>query len=186
MSAVAKQLSDDDIRRLAEHWSALPAGGAAAAASPAAKAAAASSLMSLPAGFPAGFREYWRAVDEPGKTMQIGHANSAAWRAASEGKKLPDGSIIVIVFHAAARTADGQWVPGAVQSYSGMERQAGWGQAVPDLLRNGNWQYGLFTAQGVSRLGELHPRCLACHKPQAEQSYLFTWPDLRKAASGTR
>jgi cytochrome c553 len=190
MAAIAQPLSDDDIRTLAAHWSALPAGGTAAAAA-ASTHAASNSLMRLPADFPAGFRDYWRRVDEARKTIEIAHANGVAWQAASKGQELPDGSIIVNVTYDAARGADGQWMPGAVRGYSAMERRAGWGEVVPELLRNDNWHYGLFTAQGASRLntqrlGWQHAACLACHSPLAGQSYLFTWPDLRKAAAGER
>lgn len=188
MEAMARQLSDEDIRVLAAYWGAAPAaGGGHAAVTAAATSSQIASRMSLPAGLPAGFRDYWRRVDERNRTMDIAHANGVAWQAASHGQQLPDGSIIVVATHDATRGADGQWVPGAVRAFSAMERQADWGSGLPVLLRNSDWHYGLFTATGASRLntqrlGLHHQACLACHKPLAAQSHLFTWSDLLRAA----
>jgi cytochrome c553 len=192
MQAVARQLGDDDIRALATYWGAAPAAGSG---QPTGHAAATisqlKSRMRMPAGFPAGFRDYWRRVDERTRTIDIAHANGVAWQAASHGQELPDGSIIVVVTHDATLGTDGRWTPGAVRAYSAMERQAGWGSALPELLRNANWHYGLFTASGtprldIQRLGMHHQACLACHKPLATQSYLFTWPDLLRASKAAR
>lgn len=55
--------------------------------------------------------------------------------------------------------------------YSGL---TGWGDGVPDMLRNGNWNYGLFTADRAPRAGVNQAVCLACHKPLDADSYVFT------------
>lgn len=178
MSAVARQLSDDDIKALVNYWSAVPrAGGAAPETEPVA------SLMKMPAGFPQGFREYRQEFDAKSKTLAISWANDMAWQAAKAGQKLPAGSVLIVANHAAEPDGQGGWRAGALRSYSGMESRAGWGEGVPALLRNGDWHYGLFAADGAPRLGGLHPRCLACHQPKSEDSYVFTLGDLKKATS---
>jgi cytochrome c553 len=179
MAAVAAPLSDDDVRQLASWWSAQPAGGAALA-----QPSVVESSVGLPADFPAGFREYLRVTKEAHKTIDIAYANAVAWRAARAGQALPEGSVIVMRIHAAERSADGTWAPAALRATTVMERRAGWGEAVPELLRNADWHYGWYTPQGQSRMGNQHARCLACHKPLAERSFVFTLEALRKAALG--
>ena len=41
--------------------------------------------------------------------------------------------------------ADGFYVPDQLLRYTAMEREAGWGDDIPELLRNENWNYAIFT-----------------------------------------
>lgn len=184
MSVIAGQLGDADIDALAAFWSTAQGGATPAPAHPATV-----SPMTLPAGFPRGFTEYARENDDASKSLSISYANAAAVAAARAGKPLPDGSAIVVANYAAKLDAsgkpvigpDGRWIADKPQSFSGMEARAGWGADVPPLLRNGTWLYGLWAGDGVSRLGANQPRCLACHKAKADQSYVFTLDALRQA-----
>ena len=108
-----------------------------------------------------------------GDTTTRRYANSIAWQAAKARQPLPSGSILLQVSYKA----------GAIQSYSAMESRAGWGKTIPDLLRNGDWDYALFSADGTRRDQLNQAPCLACHKPQEANSYVFTLDALRKAAS---
>lgn len=56
-----------------------------------------------------------------------------------------------------------------------MEKQAGWGEDVPEILRNVDWRYAVFTAEGAHREGVNEAPCLACHKPLTETDYTFTY-----------
>lgn len=169
MNAIASQLAADDIKALAAYWSALPPGGGGATTN-----VALPSAVRFPAGFPAGFTEYQRNPSDDGKTVQAFLANDTALAAARAGAPLPDGSTIVGATYDAAS--------GAVRGYSVMASQAGWGAAVPALLRNGNWQYGLFAADGTPRIGGAHARCLACHQPIGARSHVFTLDALAARA----
>ena len=62
-----------------------------------------------------------------------------------------------------------------------MERAAGWGEAIPEMLRNENWNYAVFTPAKQHRPGVNQAECLACHKPLDNVSYLFTLDQLRAA-----
>ncbi len=65
----------------------------------------------------------------------------------------------------------GKEIAGAVQSYAGMELRNDWGKDIPLLLRNENWDYALFAADG-KRHDELNEaQCLACHKPKETDNY---------------
>jgi cytochrome c553 len=188
MSVIASQLAPEEIQALADFWSTLPAAGTKAATAPATPATV--SLMTLPAGFPNGFTEYLRANDDDSKTVSVNYANDVAMAAVRSGKPLPSGSIVIVANYKAqvdgsgkpVAEADGRWRTDKLQSYSGMESRAGWGESIPEMLRNGDWHYGLWTADGQARMGAAQPRCFACHKPRADDSYVFTIGAMRSAA----
>jgi cytochrome c553 len=179
MAAIASQLSEADMVSLAKHWSAQPP---ALAAAPGAQTVAIASRMGLPTGFPAGFVVYDTVVDTEQKIITKRHANTAAVAALRQGRPLPDGSAVVVVNHALESDAQGQPKAGAARGFSAMESRAGWGAAVPELLRNGNWDYALFNAQGVRNDKLNQAQCLACHKPVAADDYVFTMKALREFA----
>jgi cytochrome c553 len=187
MAAIAGQLNDADIETLALFWSQKPGAGPASAAPGAALAIR--SRMTFPAGFPAGFALYETVADD-GQVVKR-YANDAAVRAARAGAVLPAGAAIVVANHEAQLDAaqkpvldgEGRPVAGKLLSYAGMESRAGWGDALPALLRNGDWDYALFPATGERRDTVNQAPCLACHKPIAADSYVFTMKALRAAAT---
>lgn len=181
MAAMAAQLNADDIKALSAYWSSLPPAPSDAAAT--APHAATVSAMALPKDFPQAYVEYKREQDEANKTLTLRYANRPALDAARAGKPLPEGSILLSVNYTPQIGADGRWTPGTIKTYVGMETRAGWGDAIPPLLRNGNWNYGVWSADGTPRLALQQPRCLACHQPKAADSYLFTLAALRQPAT---
>ena len=78
--------------------------------------------------------------------------------------------------------ADGFFVPEMLSFYTAMETQAGWGDAIPDLYRNGDWNYAVFAKDGTLKQDVNQAKCLACHKPLAADSYLFSLADLEAKA----
>jgi cytochrome c553 len=188
MAAIAAQLSDSDMQTLATFWSRLPAANMASAPVP--SVAAITPRMTFPAEFPKDFSLYETidAVDE-GRIVRR-YANSAALEAAREGKPLPNGAIIVVTNHAVQLDAqrkpvpdsNGRAVAAEVMSYAAMESRGGWGAAVPVLLRNGDWDYALFGPDRVRIAGLSQAACLACHKPLAASSHVFTIKPLREFA----
>jgi cytochrome c553 len=172
MEAVAAQLSDAEIDALARYWNSRPA----APADPHGQGAAGpaiSSRMTFPAGFPDGFTLY-QSVTANGAITER-YVNDVALAAVRAGRPLPDGSVILGVNRAAAG--------GPATSYAGMEARAGWGAAVPALLRNANWDYALFDANRARNETLNQAPCLACHKPRAESSFVFTLAALRERAA---
>jgi cytochrome c553 len=193
MSAIATQLSDAEIAELAMWWSTRDVGAppTAAAAAPAA-AARVATKMSFPATFPDGFVLYERLDHDAGATVELRYANRVAWKAAQAGQALTAGSVILVANHAALvdpatgkpqRDGNGRLVPGPATSFTGMEARAGWGVDIPVLLRNGDWHYALFGADRRVREAINQAECLACHRPQAKDSYVFTMKALGAAAA---
>lgn len=176
MQSIAGQLSDADMKSLAQYWSVQPA---AAPEGHAPANAAIHSRSVLPTDFPAGFTLYETDDSPDGGVITKRFANATAVRAVRAGQTLPSGAMLVSVTY--KRQADGK--PGAVQGYSAMEARMGWGEAVPALLRNGDWDYALFDAAGARRDALNQAQCLACHRPQAADSYVFTIKALRAAAA---
>jgi cytochrome c553 len=188
MNAIAAQLSDSDIANVAAYWSGLAPTGAPTSGDVAAKARA--SHMAFPSDFPSGYTLYKTLSYPDDAAVQKNYANAIAVAAARAGTPLPSGSIIFTVNYSAkldgtmapVLDAAGEFVPDKVQSYSGMEARAGWGNDVPELLRNADWNYGLFTADRRARpLNQAV--CLACHKPVAKDSYVFTHALIAKATA---
>lgn len=181
MSAIAVQLREEDMRSLARYWSQQPV----AAVDPhrARQASTASTLvakMVMPAEFPAGYTLYETITDRASGSVTRRYANSTALVAARASKPFPHGSIIIVANH---QIASGSTVVGPAQSYAGMESRAGWGADVPALIRNGDWGYALFTADRQRRDTVDQAQCLACHKPKASDSYVFTLKALSNAGS---
>lgn len=177
MAAIAAQLGAQDIRALAEHWARQPP----AATPPAGEGVVpVHSRMVWPAGFPQGFERYGSAAQ--GAVVAQRWANRAALEAASQGRPLPEGAVIVVSHHRLEVQPGGGMAPGAAQSYDTMERRAGWGAAVPSLLRNGDWDYAQFDARQQRRDGLNQAAGLACHQPLAARSHVFTLQELAQHA----
>lgn len=186
MQAVAAQLGDDEIAALARWWSTQPRESSAASGRRGVVSLRLLTRMRFPAAFPTGFQVYERIDDVANGTVRLSYANTAAWQAAREGRALPDGSVIIVATHAATRTAGRddtvRLAPGAVLAYAGMEARSGWGQTLPALLRNEDWNYALFDADRRTQSTANQAECLACHRPRAADSFVFGLSTLRAAA----
>jgi cytochrome c553 len=170
MSPIARQLSDADVESLARFWNSLPVGGEPRETAASALAAR-RPQMTFPADFPQAYANYY--TQEEGKNVTRFFANKIALDAARAGKPLPNGSIIMVE----GRTGD------VTTYFSGMETRAGWGESVPDLLRNGDWSYALFNAQKVRGEKNNYAMCLGCHKSVAADSFVFTLSKLKEHAA---
>jgi len=170
MESIAAELSDAEMNAVAAYWHSQPAAGGDVHA--AAEGPAIPSRMAFPADFPRGFTLY-QTVTTNGAVAER-YANAAALAAARAGRPLPDGAVILVVNRPAA---------GAPPSgYAGMEKRAGWDAAIPALLRNDDWDFAVFNAQRVRNDGLNQAQCLACHRPQASNSHVFTLAEMRVAA----
>jgi hypothetical protein len=59
-----------------------------------------------------------------------------------------------------------------------MEKRQGYGDAIPEELRNGNWNYMVFNAEKQPNNNINQAACLACHKPLNDVDYLFSYKEL--------
>jgi hypothetical protein len=178
-----------------------PATGAAAA--PARAGAAAGALNDGELALPGGYRSWTKPLETvhrpDAKQVREIYMNPAA-RSAPAGGMLPNGSVFVMENYAAAANpdgslklgADGKLVKGELQRIFVMGKGAGWGQAVPEGLRNGNWVYAAYLPNG-QRSDDNLLTCRACHLSQAQKDFLFRHdeyfgrrsPALRKTVPDT-
>ncbi|MBI2315996.1 MAG: cytochrome P460 family protein [Betaproteobacteria bacterium] len=187
MNAIAAQLSAEDIANVAAYFAAQP--GAAAGAKSPLLPNVAKSGVTFPESYKATFTKYHTINFPATRQVRYYYANGAAAAAAKAGKPLPEGSVLFAEVYAARLDAGGKPVMGAdgfyvadkLLFYTAMASGAGWGKDIPEMLRNGNWNYGVFTADKKPRPGVNQAECLACHKPLGSTSYTFTLKQLAEA-----
>ena len=187
MNAIAAQLSPEDMANVAAYFAAQP--GAEKGAKSGFLPGVAKTHVSFPEGYKDAFTKY-HTINFPA-TKQVRHyyANKAAVQAAREGKPLPAGSVLFVEVYAAKLDAeqkpvtgsDGFYLADKLVAYTAMASGAGWGKDVPDMLRNGDWNYAVFTTDKQQRAGVNQAECFACHKPLDSTSYVFTLKQLAGA-----
>jgi Cytochrome P460 len=95
----------------------------------------------------------------------------AAIDAVKKGQPLPSGTVITMEDYRDEK----------LFRYVVMEKRTGWGAEYPPEKRNGEWEFQAFNAdQSVTR-GENLDCCLACHKGQAKQDFVFTLDRMQSA-----
>ena len=193
MGAIASQLGAEDIVNVAAYFSSLPGAGVASAKSDFLPGLMKTSAT-LPEGYPANFTMYQTVNRADINQVRYLYANAVALAAARDGKTLPEGSVLVLEQHAAKLGddkkplvgADGFYVRDRFLAYAIMGREAGWGNDIPEMLRNENWNYTVFTPEKKMRAGVNQAECLACHKPLDKVSFTFSIEPLKVFAAKAR
>ena len=186
MAAIATQLNPAQIADVAAYFASLP--GAAGAAKSAQLPNVAKSYVTFPEGYKDSFTKYHTINFPATKQVRYYFANKVALQAAKDGKALPDGSYLFTEVYSAkldaeskpVMGADGFFVADKPLLYTAMARGAGWGKDIPDMLRNENWNYAVFSLDKQQR-GINQAECLACHKPLDNVSFTFTLKQLAAA-----
>ena len=189
MGAIAAQLSPDDIGNVAAFYSSLPGAGVSTAKSDFLPNLAKSGVT-FPENYQSTFVKYHTINFPATRQVRYYYANPAALQAAKEGKNLPNGAYLFAEVYSAKLDADKKPVTGAdgfyvadqLIFYTAMARDAGWGKDIPDMLRNEEWNYAVFTLAKQQRPGVNQAECLACHKPLDKVSYTFTLNQLSSVA----
>jgi cytochrome c553 len=187
MNAMAAQLTPEDMANVAAYFASLPGAGAAAKSEFLPHIAKTS--LAFPEGYASTYTKYHTINFPVTKQVRYYFANPAAVKAAKAGKPLPDGSVLFAEVYSAkldadkkpVMGADGFYEPDKLLFYTAMEREAGWGKDFPDMLRNEDWNYAIFTTAKQHRPGVNQAECLACHKPLDKVSYTFTLKELAAA-----
>jgi cytochrome c553 len=187
MNAIAAQLSAEDMANVAAFFASQP--GAAAGTKSALLPNLAKTGLSFPDGYKDTYTKYHTINFPATKQVRYYYGNKVAVAAAKSGKPLPDGSVLLAEVYAAKLDAEKKPVVGAdgfyaadkLLFYTAMAREAGWGKDIPEMLRNADWNYAVFTTDKQHRPGVNQAECLACHKPLDNVSYTFTLKQLAEA-----
>jgi cytochrome c553 len=189
MGPMAAQLSADDIANVAAFYSSLP-GASASSAKSAFLPNLAKSGVTFPENYKSTFVKYHTINFPAQRQVRYYFANPAALQAAKDGKDLPNGAYLFAEVYSAKLDADkkpvtgpdGFFVADQLMFYTAMARDAGWGKDIPDMLRNEEWNYAVFTLDKQQRPGVNQAECLACHKPLDKVSYTYTLTELTGVA----
>ena len=189
MNAIAASLSETDIENLAAHFASLPGAEPGEIASNA--TGLDGQLPDFPADIETSFTRYQRIDFEDRKQVRYYAANDIALAAAKAGDKFPEGSYLLVEIYDAMLDEDDNLVygdddllvPKNRSAYTAMEKRKDWGKDVPDVLRNDDWRYAVFTLDGKHRDNLNEGTCLACHKPLSDTDYSFTYDTLKQFAN---
>ncbi len=187
MNAIAAQLGAEEIADVAAYFESQP--GATPGTKSALLVNIAATKVVFPEDYKQAFTKYHTNNFPAAKEVRYYYANAAAVAAAKTEKPLPDESVLFVEVYSAKLDADdnpitgadGFYVPDRLLRYTAMEREAGWGDDIPELLRNENWNYAIFTPAKRYEQGVNQAACLACHKPLSDVSYTFTLKQLSTA-----
>jgi cytochrome c553 len=188
MAAIATQLSAEDIANVAAYFAAQPGASQAAQKSPLLPNVA-KTHVAFPDDYKTSFVKYHTINFPATRQVRYYYANKAAVDAARAGKPLPAGSYLFAEVYAAKLDAnkqpvtgkDGFFEPEKLLLFTAMQSGPGWGNDIPDMLRNGDWNYAIFTLEKQHRPGVNQAECFACHKPLDNVSYVFTLKQLQAA-----
>ena len=188
MNAMAAQLSAEDIANVAAYFGSLQP--AYAAEKSAQLPALARTNVAYPENYKSTFTLYQTVNRSDINQVRYLWANPAALQAAREGRPMPPGAVLVLEQHAAKLDAerkpvtgsDGFYVADRFLAFAVMGTGSGWGDAFPEMLRNGDWNYAGFGPDMKARDGVNQAECLACHKPLDKTSFVFSLEPLAKAA----
>lgn len=122
-------------------------------------------------------------LDRPDvKQVRDLYVNPEALKPSKDGEPLPYGTTLtIVVFKAKLDEAGnplkddkGRFIKGDLALINVMEKRQGLGAEYADDIRNGEWEYASFRADG-SRVQHDFKPCFACHKPMANTDYVFTY-----------
>jgi cytochrome c553 len=188
MNGITSALNEADIDNLAAFWNSQATGSDTKLAPE--LAAVKKGKIAFPAEFPKGFTLYSTVNKEGKNAVAKQYINTVGLQAVKAGKPMPPGTVIMVVNYAAKLDADkkpvvdkdGSWMTDKLLGYEGMETRAGWGKDIPELLRNLDWNYALFTDAKAPKPEVSQAICLACHVPAASTAYVFGVKKIEAAA----
>ena len=76
------------------------------------------------------------------------------------------------------KDAKGRFLKGDLIAYAVMEKRTGWGTEYGDDIRNGEWEYSAFGADGKFNDKANYKACFQCHKPHDQIDFVISYPAL--------
>jgi cytochrome c553 len=184
MNAMAAQLADADIDNVAAFFNSLTSLGESLISDTAKNLK--DNNIAYPENYKDTFKLYY-TIDQAGpKRVRYNYVNEAGMQGAGDNGEFADGTFILTEIYGARLDAVGNPVSGSdghyeadkLVAYAVMEKRQGYGDAIPEELRNGNWNYMVFNAEKQPNNNINQAACLACHKPLNDVDYLFSYKEL--------
>ncbi|MGH7389580.1 MAG: cytochrome P460 family protein [Candidatus Rokuibacteriota bacterium] len=141
--------------------------------------------------FPANWKSHvlYTTVDRSDNKQhrELYASSKEAVEAMKAGKPLPHGTVLTLVQYKAQLDAqgqpvkgpDGRFVKGDLAAFTVMEKRQGWGAEYPPELRNGEWEYAVFSADGKLNEKANYKGCFQCHKPHERQDFVISLAALK-------
>lgn len=157
-------------------------------------AAADPKRLTWPADYPANYTLYGVHNRPDNGQVRYLYANKEAVEGAKKDGALPNGSVLIMEIYKAKvgpdnqpiAGADGLWQKGDFVAYGAMAKQAGWGNDIPENIRNNDWNYTFFAPDKTNRTDTNEAACLTCHKMiTAAADYVFSYDELVAKVRGT-
>jgi hypothetical protein len=104
-----------------------------------------------------------------GSTFEELYTSREAIEAVQNGQPIPYGTVITLLIY-----RDGE-----LSQYFVMEKRNGGGTEYPAELRNGEWEYQAFTADGTVDYEEDIKNCLSCHANQERNDFVNTLDEMK-------
>ncbi len=144
--------------------------------------------IEFPAGYATKYRNYLSLdrVQNPDQVIRL-FANDTALAGTDDSGSLAPGSVLVAEIYAALTDAEGEVLTSSLDrrirdrlvAIAVMEKRPGWGARFPEPLRNGDWDFAIFSPEGKALDKDLDA-CRACHAPLADRDHLFSYEHLVK------
>jgi plastocyanin len=147
--------------------------------------------------FPGGWEKWERyGIVDRHDTKQYRelYAKPEIVKAVRAGKPIPDGTVLVMAIYSAeldekgepVKDGNGRFKKGKPVGVTVMEKRQGWGVEYPAEMRNGNWEYASFLADGKpnEKANAGIKACFACHKPHEGQDFVISLASLSGGMPG--
>ena len=149
--------------------------------------------------FPSDYRKgvLYQTLDRPdNKQYRELYTQAEVVDAVRKGQPIPHGAVITLVQWSVEqddkgvplKDSNGRFIKKQVIGHTVMEKRAGWGAEYPPEMRNGEWEYAAFTADGKpnEKANANVKNCFACHLPHAKQDFVISLAKLNNTFPGTQ
>ena len=139
----------------------------------------------------------YQTLDRPdSKQYRELYTQAEVVEAVRKGQPIPSGAVITLVQWSVQqdekgvplKDANGRFIKKAITGHTVMEKRAGWGAEYPPEMRNGEWEYAAFTADGRpnEKANANAKACFTCHLPHAKQDFVISLAKLNNTFPGTQ
>ena len=130
----------------------------------------------------------YATVDRPDtKQYREFYTTPDVLEAVRAGKPVPDGALITLAAYMAQvdasgvplKDANGRFLKGNLAAVNVQQKKRGHGDDIPAAIRNGDWMYQSFSADGKINDKANLTACYQCHLPFAKDEYLTNLAKLK-------